>query len=233
MKRKIACSNNLRKAESSLLHRDLIKSFNEEIGMIDNPLINTEWNTDNNAAELNKRYLKRKAAATQYKAEHQWSKYLFLHHRSYRFRVFNSIKNHLSDREYWNLLRDVWVDHEFLCDKKYLIKKLLTSNRPGRKNIMKHQELKAFNRLSDNFLIYRGYEKGRGLGWSWTLNMDKAIWFASRWYQSDRNDSKPRILMSKANKKDVIAYFLSRNEDEIVIDPHKVNIIGKIYLDPT
>jgi len=111
-------------------------------------------------------------------------------------------------------------------------KKLLNSKRKNREYIMSSYERRYFKSLPDDFTIYRGYSHYRAIGWSWTLIKKKAIWFAKRFAHSEKD--APTVLTGSVKKADVIAYFSSRKEREIIVDAEKfVKVIGsevlKIY----
>ena len=75
---------------------------------------------------------------------------------------------------------------------------------------MDEKELKIYNSLPERGTIYRGAKIKTALGHSWTLDKDKAKWFASRY-------NGPSVLQKgEFKKKDVIAYF--DREKEIFID---------------
>jgi hypothetical protein len=62
-------------------------------------------------------------------------------------------------------------------------------------------------------------------GLSWTLDREKAQWFANRWLSLKRR--RPIVLQTVARKADVMAYFAGRNEQEIVVHP---NIARKLAI---
>lgn len=61
--------------------------------------------------------------------------------------------------------------------------------------------------------IYRGCEKKEALkGLSWTISKDTAIFFA------ERIGNKGQVYSAEINKENVLAYFNSRGEQEVVVD---------------
>jgi hypothetical protein len=81
---------------------------------------------------------------------------------------------------------------------------------------MSDGELNVFNNLPENLTIYRGVGVGRKkMGLSWTENCDKADWFAKRFNQ---NGKQGYLLKAEINKKGILAYFNSRNEDELIVN---------------
>lgn len=77
---------------------------------------------------------------------------------------------------------------------------------------MELDEFEKYLSLPDAFKVYRGVATGRNPdGMSWTDNFESAEWFAKRF----RNDGY--IIEGIADKKNVLAYFSRRNEDEVLI----------------
>jgi hypothetical protein len=77
---------------------------------------------------------------------------------------------------------------------------------------MSAEDRKDFKKLPDTFKVYRGYIPGQNKGgYSYTLNKEKAKWFANRF---DRNG---KVVERTVNKDDVFAYLNGRNEQEIII----------------
>ena len=96
------------------------------------------------------------------------------------------------------------------------VQPLLTANRPERQHIMNAEEHEALSKLPDQFTIFRGYSGTKRLGLSWTLDRDKAIWFANRFAA---NFGNPTLLEANCKKKNVLGVFLDKKEKEIVTDP--------------
>ena len=66
------------------------------------------------------------------------------------------------------------------------------------------------------FTVYRGVTPGRNPdGMSWTRDLSKADWFSRRFGDG-------YVLEGIANKKDVLAFFSRRGEEEVVIEAKKV-----------
>ena len=62
-------------------------------------------------------------------------------------------------------------------------------------------------------------------GLSWTLDREKALWFANRWLCFKRR--RPIVLQTVVRKMDVVAHFAERNEQEIAAHP---NIARKLAI---
>ena len=82
--------------------------------------------------------------------------------------------------------------------------------------LMYDDEYKTYKNLPETFTIYRGVTPGRNPdGMSWTRDLSKADWFSRRFGDG-------YVLEGIANKKDVLAFFSRRGEEEIVIEAKKV-----------
>lgn len=81
---------------------------------------------------------------------------------------------------------------------------------------MYDDEYKTYKDLPETFTVYRGVTPGRNPdGMSWTRDLSKADWFSRRFGDG-------YVLEGIANKKDVLAFFSRRGEEEIVIEAKKV-----------
>lgn len=71
--------------------------------------------------------------------------------------------------------------------------------------------------LPEYLTLYRGCVVGREAGMSWTTDLDKARWFASRF---GSHFGEPRVVTTDVPREWIIARFhRSRSENEYVIDP--------------
>lgn len=82
--------------------------------------------------------------------------------------------------------------------------------------LMEKEDLEVYEGLPQKLTVYRGVAVGRNpKGLSWTANLEKAEWFAHRF---DRGDKVGYVQVAKITKDEVLAYFNTRNEDEIVVN---------------
>ena len=159
--------------------------------------------------------------------------YLLTYDSHKRFHQFVKIVPRLSPGQYWQLLREVWMMVEVVQPDKRKWLSLLESKRPDRKSLMTQQEHKGLARLSDEIEIWRGYGHKAGLrGLSWTLDRKKAEWFASyacggrrALLATEQHGSTPIIVEATCHKSDVLAYFIEREESEIVVNPKNVTVL--------
>lgn len=152
-----------------------------------------------------------------------WHSIVWLHERPYRRNAFWHIRKELHGSEYWDLLGSVWVDSENIFQWGHQrVRALLLSREPDNDHIMNEHERAALKNLPDELQVYRGYKspKGTPRGWSWTLDEERARWFAVRLLDPITN--KPKIVSGTVSKSDVTAYFTCRGEDEIVTQPRTI-----------
>lgn len=82
--------------------------------------------------------------------------------------------------------------------------------------LMYDDEYKTYKDLPETFTVYRGVTPGRNPdGMSWTRDLSKADWFSRRFGDG-------YVLEGITNKKDVLAFFSRRGEEEVVIEAKKV-----------
>jgi hypothetical protein len=91
-----------------------------------------------------------------------------------------------------------------------------------KKILMTEEDYEVFMSLPDEIVVYRGVAVGRNPnGLSWTDDYEKAKWFSNRF-----NTEKEVGYIQKAvvQKKNVLAYFNTRHEKELVCDIRKTQI---------
>ena len=84
-------------------------------------------------------------------------------------------------------------------------------------DIMSAEDVAALEELPARLTIYRGCStseaQGGAFGLSWTLSRAVAEWFAWRYDAADRGRV---VLCTTIDRADVLAYFRTRGEDEII-----------------
>ena len=173
---------------------------------------------------LNKLYEYKNKSIDEAISEEKWARFVFLHERPYRLDALVSIIRDYGETRQdviLPLLADVWTDSENIYQNFKTWTELWRgkwSSQPlDRTFVLSEADNAAFKALPDRLTIYRGWVKHKGSigshGLSWTLNRDKAVWFAKR-FQSD----KPAFLSTmEIDKQNILAYFTQRNEDEVVV----------------
>ena len=150
---------------------------------------------------------------------------VYMHIRKpYRLTFIKYCEPYLSQRDLAKLFADAWVSSEnpnqdASCSISYLTKMF---KKCDKKYLMTEEDYQVYEQLPETFTIYRGVAVGRNpKGLSWTQNLEKAKWFAHRY---DKKYKKGYIQMGTAKKEDVLAYFNTRNEDEIVYNGKRLQI---------
>jgi hypothetical protein len=82
---------------------------------------------------------------------------------------------------------------------------------------MDERELARLEVLPDTVRVWRGTDRKMAIkGLSWTLDKERAIWFANRFHRQGY------LVHGVVDKADIRAVFLCRNEDEVVSDKVRI-----------
>lgn len=136
-------------------------------------------------------------------------------------------KEFMSSQDLGYLLAECWTEQEFPNrDSNANLKEIIGwFKEADKKTLMTEEEFKFYKRLHNKNIItvYRGISyDGKPKGLSWTINFEKAKWFALRFKNENSKVYKLNIDLSK-NSDTILACFLGRNEQEVVVDITKVN----------
>lgn len=141
--------------------------------------------------------------------------------------ILHFIAHRLDKRSYSNLLGSCWQDIEFphqanLRDLTYMFKKALPNYLMDVKDFQQYRELS----YKPDLPLYRGLQdtraKRRGL--SWTIDYDKASWFATRFHPQGK------VLTATCDPRHRFAYFSGRGESEMVCNPWAIQITKEEYV---
>lgn len=206
------------------LHPDLVPYVEKnDVGTwIKHPLVYSILHTPLLNAQVNAVYLLKSEHVKNYEDEGRWVSIPFLYERPYRLHALDLVDEHLTDQQYWELIGDIWTDAENIYELEDEWRDALTVGRMGRiEHMMDEEERTAYKSLPPVLTVYRGYSNdGRADGLSWTLSQEKAEWFAHR--LNYRDDEVPRVVKGQVKREHVLAVFLGRNEEEIVVFPEWV-----------
>lgn len=125
-------------------------------------------------------------------------------------------KPYLTDTDFADMLKLSWTCEENPNDDANVSLRTVLSwfRHTDKKSLMSEDELRFYNDLPQKFTAYRGVSVGRKpYGASFTLDRDKAIWFANRFGKDGIQLAEVEI-----SKENIFAYFNCRNESEIVVD---------------
>lgn len=135
----------------------------------------------------------------------------------YKLTFLKYTKEYLSKKEFSVLLADAWVTEEnpnmdINCPLREVIKWFKQSDVHY---LMKPSDYKIYTTLPSEFDVYRGVANGRNPGGiSWTRDYNLANWFSHRF---DTDENKGYVQKATIKKEDVLAYFNTRGENEIVV----------------
>lgn len=138
-----------------------------------------------------------------------WHGYIGWHERAYRLNALLEVHRNMSDQEYWEAVREYWVDSENIWQNQKAWEELLLSHRPNEHLFMTKEEKEYLDSLPEVITIHRGYRK-TPKGFSYSLSKTKATWFANRFGKNGK------VKTIKVRKSEVFAFVDSRNEKEII-----------------
>ena len=157
--------------------------------------------------------------------------FIYLHERPYRhdalLQAYGEWWTPESEEDYWDVVGSVWIDSENIYQNRYSWRSLLTEQYSYPHLMMDEKEKAFFDSLPEEITIFRGGMDDKGF--SWTLDKDKAVWFADRWQMNGNLGDKSNVtkrhntnLFEKTiNKNDALAYLNGRGESEIIYIPEE------------
>lgn len=195
------------------LHPELLPYVTAEaFPMLRHPLLYVVPYAEPMAAYANAAYAAKRKEADTALAEGNFGRYVWLHERPYRASALCDIADKLSDDGYWNLVRQVYQDSENVEEVPEVWASLLQAERPGRAAMMSLAEQDALAAMPATLTVWRGASDAAELssGFSWTLDIEVAHWFACRYNQAGI------VARAEVPKRQVWAYLASRGEEEIM-----------------
>lgn len=96
--------------------------------------------------------------------------------------------------------------------------------------LMDENERKQLSELDDTITVYRGVTKENSKNirvFSWTLDYDKAAWFAHRFNEDGT------VYSAQIDKDHIFALFNGRNESEVIVDPRYLSEIKDMDISQT
>lgn len=147
--------------------------------------------------------------------------------KSYGLTFLKFAKPYLSRADLSELLADAWTSAEnpnmdVNVTKAELVKMFEESDREV---LMTFEERIRLSELPDKITIYRGlttFNARNVKALSWTVDKRKAEWFAHRFGENGT------VYTAQIKKADVLAFFMGRNESEIVLNPKKLEQISAV-----
>lgn len=144
--------------------------------------------------------------------------------KPWRLGFLQGIKKYLDNKEFSELLSDIWVNVESPNQDGFVSTDTLLEwfKTADKTSLMSEEELETYNHLPNEIQIYRGVGmKSNPKGFSWTANPEIAESFAERFSVLGGDGY---VVTATVKKEDVLAYFSRRDEDEYIVDGNKLDI---------
>lgn len=146
---------------------------------------------------------------------------------SYAFGFLKYAQPHLSKDDLSQLLAYMWIHTEAPNSDPNLSKAKLVSmfKAADPTVIMNDEDYLQFKTLDENLTVYRGvtsFNADNIKALSWTLDPDKAFWFAHRFGENGT------VYEAQISKEHVYAYFGGRGESEVIVDPKYLTDITQV-----
>lgn len=184
---------------------------------IQHPLVYSVPHYDQLNAFVNRQYVQKMQAVTDAIKQREWSQAIALHERPYRWDALLMLGGRMSDVEFWEMFGWVWTDSENIWQHSRTIRRILQCGRAQRHKMMSNDEQAALSALPSVVTVHRGHGLRNDNGLSWTLDRDKAAWFATRWKQ------RGWVTSGQVSRSNIIARFDGRGEQEVVCFPRSVS----------
>lgn len=127
-------------------------------------------------------------------------------------------KKYLSAQDLAMLLYNHWSEIEYIStDVNVSVREMVSLFREAdRQYLMSEEEQEVYSKLKNDITVYRGvtdYNEKNKKALSWTLDYEKAKWFATRF-----NSKKHMIWKTKVKKDQILCYMNGRGEKEVILD---------------
>lgn len=138
--------------------------------------------------------------------------------KSYKFAFLKYAMEYMSQDDFSEYLSDAWISCEMPNRDPNFTKFQLLGlfKKANPQKLMSEKDYEFFKNLDDEITVYRGvtpYNSDEVKVLSWTLDKEKAEWFAHRF------DQEGTVYEARISKADIYAYFSDRNESEIIVNP--------------
>ena len=138
--------------------------------------------------------------------------------KPYALAFLNLAENHLSQKDFSEILSDAWIRSENPnMDKNFVKRNLIDMFKKADKSIlMDGEEKEKFDSFDDTITIYRGvtsYNAKNIKALSWTTDYQTAEWFAHRFGEDGI------VYQAQIGKEHILAFFSGRNESEVIVEP--------------
>lgn len=151
--------------------------------------------------------------------------FLMLVTKPYLPAFFKFASGYMSEKDYSMFLAEMWITVEFPNYDKNIsaLQFVKLFKKANKKFLMTEEDLKYYDDLPETITVYRGVGHGANVhALSWTTDIEKAKWFSQRWSEDGA------VYSAEIDKKDILAYFSTRGESEVVVDFKKLKNIQKM-----
>ncbi len=159
-----------------------------------------------------------------------WSAYLLTFDHSEALDAFLVVEDELDDDSYWAILGDAWTAMEAVAANEETWRRLFSSTRPGKEQLMKEPDRALLEELPEEVTAYRGHShEGGARGLAWTLDRESAEIFAREFAGSTdlgHPPGEPRLATVTVPRSSIVALFQARRKgDVLILDlPPDVNV---------
>ena len=197
-------------------YETVMTPIQKEDGTLDYADINTE-----DGLELARTQMKSVIARAE-----KYSDFLLIIRKPYLPAFFKYTKDFVSAEDYTKFLSEMWTMVEFVNKDKNITPKEFVSifKKANKEVLMEEDDLEVYRSFPDEVTVYRGTKSSRGSikALSWTTDKSVAEFFANRF------TSDGLIYSASIKKKDILAYFNTRDEKEVLVDFRKLYNIKQI-----
>lgn len=138
--------------------------------------------------------------------------------------AINELPLSITDEEYRLIVHRTWTWSYNIWEHRDQWREILGGARRSLGSFTSPSDLNKLKLLSDPLTVYRGCCEKNQRGFSWTLDKQRAEYYAA--FTQGWTKAKQRLIISGVVRKvDVIAYITTRNEEEIVVLPENVTEI--------
>jgi len=170
-------------------------------------------------ARFNEEFLKMKRSVDEARNDRDWSRFLWLHEKPYRFNALDQIWGSIRrERKKAELFIDVWTVSENLWQTRDIWEDMIEQI----PNSHFHAAMEAEDRETlDSFEyplhVYRGGNPEHDQCWSWTTSRKTAEWFSQR-FEDVEDDAQGEVFEDVLDDAERIAFYYSgRGEYELVL----------------
>lgn len=168
---------------------------------------------------VNQKYERQAEEVEQALAQQEWHRAVMLHERPWRLTRLAEWWRQMDDTIERNaLLLDVWADTERPFQFGRVPLDLFKQAREGRTLYLTDDDAGDRPIMTERVQVWRGTGIGEKPGIAWTLDRERAEWFAKR----NRDKTFALLLGGTVKRERVLAYIVGRSENEVVVDPRHV-----------